>query len=96
MSEKTEVKKGKVWFEVTCDLFFWEGERSHCFMHWGNKRDNRFKYRELHITHHRSDLNIIEIVTVHYAAHNPIDPRSYNRMIETVLRNMRKLHPGAL
>jgi len=84
-------KKGKIWFEVTCDLFFWEGDRSHCFLHWGNRRDSRFKYRVLKVTHNRSDFPSTEIVTINYAAHNPIDPRSYNALVKTVLMNMRKL-----
>lgn len=86
-------KPTQFWFEVTCDLFFWEGNRSHCFLHWGNVRDYRFQYRVLKVTHYRSDLNVKEIVTINHAKHNPMDARSYNAMVKTVLENMRKLTP---
>jgi len=79
------------WFEVTVELFFWEGNRSHCFMRWGDQRQKGEKYRNFRIIHHRPDKNTREIVTIHYAGHNPIDIRSYEVMVRTVLQNKEKL-----
>jgi len=78
-------------FELTCDLMFWAGDVPHIFLHWGNRRDARFKYRVYRIVHHRSDSHIVEKLTLHVAAHNPTDTTSYNALVKCALENMRSI-----
>lgn len=82
-------------YMLTCDLFFWQEEVSHCFFSWGDSRDRKFKYKEIMVTVHWMDKEEPERLKIFYALHNDQSMRSIDVMIQTALMNLHNIiQPG--
>lgn len=78
---------------MTCDLFYWEEEVSHCFLSWGDKRQSWQKYAEITVVLHKPHQKRAARLRVYYALHNPQDSKSKDRVIVTAVRNFQAIEP---